>query len=228
MKKILFFIPTLGGGGAEKVLVNLVNNLDRNKYDIMIQTLFNYGVNKQYLDENIKYRYVFKKIFRGNKHLFKLFSPKFLLNHMIKDKYDIIVSYLEGPTTRIVSGCVDKKTKLIAWVHTEMSKLKEFTGSYRSLNEMKKVYEKYDGTVFVADTTMKNFHEFTKIKTKKDWVIRNAIDIPNILENSNKEIQYKELNSIENPIIITIARLAKSKGYDRLLKIHKKLIVKFQ
>ena len=32
---------------------------------------------------------------------------------MIKDKYDIIVSYLEGPTTRIVSGCNDNNTKII-------------------------------------------------------------------------------------------------------------------
>ena len=35
MKKILFFIPTLAHGGAEKVLVNLVNNLDNNKFDII-------------------------------------------------------------------------------------------------------------------------------------------------------------------------------------------------
>mgnify|MGYP001028934345 FL=1 len=33
MKKILFFIPNLMHGGAEKVLVNLVNNLDKNKYN---------------------------------------------------------------------------------------------------------------------------------------------------------------------------------------------------
>ena len=32
--KVLFFIPNLMHGGAEKVLVNLVNNLDKNKYDI--------------------------------------------------------------------------------------------------------------------------------------------------------------------------------------------------
>ena len=31
MKKVLFFIPNLMHGGAEKVLVNLVNNLDKNK-----------------------------------------------------------------------------------------------------------------------------------------------------------------------------------------------------
>lgn len=31
MKSILFLIPTLGGGGAERILVNLVNNLDSSK-----------------------------------------------------------------------------------------------------------------------------------------------------------------------------------------------------
>lgn len=30
-KRILFFITSLDGGGAEKVLVNMVNNLDQSK-----------------------------------------------------------------------------------------------------------------------------------------------------------------------------------------------------
>ena len=79
MKKVLFFIPNLIHGGAEKVLVNLVNNLDKKKYDITLQTIFDVGVNKQYLDKNIKYTFVFKKLFRGSTTIFKLFSPKFLL-----------------------------------------------------------------------------------------------------------------------------------------------------
>ena len=49
MKKILFIIPSLAGGGAEKVLVNMVKHLDRHKYDITVQCLFDVGVNKQYL-----------------------------------------------------------------------------------------------------------------------------------------------------------------------------------
>ena len=36
MKKILFLIHDLGHGGAEKVLVNLVNNMDRTKFDISV------------------------------------------------------------------------------------------------------------------------------------------------------------------------------------------------
>ena len=36
MKKILFLIHDLGQGGAEKVLVNLVNNMDGSKFDITV------------------------------------------------------------------------------------------------------------------------------------------------------------------------------------------------
>ena len=61
MKKLLFTIPTLGGGGAERVLVNLVNNFDKTKYDVTIFTLFDEGINKQYLNFNIKYISFFKK-----------------------------------------------------------------------------------------------------------------------------------------------------------------------
>ena len=43
-KKILFLIPNLAHGGAERVLVNLVNNLDSQKYDVTVQTLFDVGV----------------------------------------------------------------------------------------------------------------------------------------------------------------------------------------
>ena len=68
MKKILFFIPTLSGGGAEKVLVNLVNNMDKNKFSITVMTLFNVGVNIESLKEAIEYKYIFNKMFRGNKY----------------------------------------------------------------------------------------------------------------------------------------------------------------
>ena len=102
MKKILFFIDTLGYGGAEKVLINLVNNLDKSRYDITLMTIFDEGVNKKYLEKNIKYKSIFKKIFRGNVLFFRMFTPEFLYKLFIKDKYDILVSYLEGNTTRIL------------------------------------------------------------------------------------------------------------------------------
>ena len=106
MKKILFLIPTLGHGGAEKVLVNhkdvdvlykflvnLVNNMDKRKFNITVQTLFDEGVNKQFLNHDIEYKSCYKKQFRGNSKYLCLFSPKRLFKKFIKEHYDIIVSY---------------------------------------------------------------------------------------------------------------------------------------
>ena len=194
--------------------------MNQEKYDITVQTLFDVGINKKSLKPNIKYKTIFKKIFRGNIHILKLFSRKFLYERMIKEKYDIIVSYLEGPTTRIVSGCQDKDVKLINWVHTEMKNINEFKKSYRSMKEMKSAYERYDLTVFVAETTKSNFNDLTKFKLKQEAVIRNVIDINEIINKSKQECKIEK----NNITLVTLARLAKSKGYDRLLRIHKRLL----
>ena len=104
-------------GGAEKVLLNLVNNMDHEKFDITVQTLFDVGVNKQFLSDKVHYITCYKKMFRGNTKYFKLFSPEKLYRKYIKDDYDILVAYLEGSCTRIISGCSDKNKVKITWRH---------------------------------------------------------------------------------------------------------------
>ena len=55
--KVLFFIPTLGAGGAERTLVQIVNNIDLSKFQVTVQSLFDYGELKTLLNKNIKYKY---------------------------------------------------------------------------------------------------------------------------------------------------------------------------
>ena len=117
-KKILFLIPNLAHGGAERVLVNLANNLDSQKYDVTVQTLFNVGVNRQYLQPHVHYVPGYKKHIRGTTTLMKLFSPRLLYKFWIKENYDVLISYLEGPTSRIIAGCtifLSTEPKLYLW-----------------------------------------------------------------------------------------------------------------
>ena len=85
--KILFLIHDLGPGGAEKVLVNLVNNMDRSKFDITLLSLFAGGVNERFLKSDIRYRTIFSRTFRGNSHIMKLLSPKQLHKLFIKETF---------------------------------------------------------------------------------------------------------------------------------------------
>ena len=131
MKKILFLIHDLGHGGAEKVLVNLVNNMDPKQFDITVMALFGGGVNAQFLKPHIRYRVVFPRPFRGNSHIMKLLSPKALHKWFIKERYDIEVSYLEGPSARIISGCPHKDTKRLCWIHCTMATPEETALGFR-------------------------------------------------------------------------------------------------
>ena len=223
MSKILFFIPNLMHGGAEKVLINIVNNLDKSKYDITVQTIFDEGINKKYLNKsNIRYKYIFKKLFRGSTTIFKIFSPKFLYKSLIKEEYDIVISYLEGPTARIISGC-PYNSKKICWIHTQFTDESKMIRAFRNKKEALNCYNKFEQIIAVSLMVKKSFIELSKVNLYKVNVIYNTNETDEILKKSKEKI---EDISIDNRYlnIISVGKLTKLKGFDRLLKVHKKLI----
>ena len=56
-EKVLFVMKTLEGGGAEKVLVNILNHLDEAKYEITLLLLKYEGVYLSSLPSHIKVKY---------------------------------------------------------------------------------------------------------------------------------------------------------------------------
>ena len=219
MKKVLFLIHDLGPGGAEKVLVNLVNNLDPQQFDITVMALFGGGVNEQFLKPHIRYITCFKHMIRGNSHLMKLLTPRQLHNWLIKEHYDIEIAYLEGPSTRIISGCPRTDTKKVAWVHCTVTKENAVVG-FRSLAETEKAYGTFDEIICVSENAKRSFAGiFTNIRNVR------------VLYNTNESARIMELASEmpEEPMddsgfrLITMGKLMPVKAYDRLIRIHARL-----
>lgn len=218
-KRILFLIHDLNCGGAERVLVNLVNNLDQKKYDITVQTLFDVGMLRDRLNDNIHYIGGFKKMFRGNVTLSKFFTPKQLCKMLIKDDYDLVVSYLEGQCARILSAYEGKK---IAWIHVEHLSQDAIAKPFKSFDEAKECYSKFDKIACVAKTVESNFNSYFHLDNKTE-VIYNVIDKGAILEKS-KEEQDLIIPNDDCFNIVSVGRLYNNqKGFDRLIKIHYKL-----
>lgn len=58
MKKLLIMNDLVYGGGVEKVMLDIVNNLDKDKYKVTILTP-NYDMDfYNYFDKNIDYLYI--------------------------------------------------------------------------------------------------------------------------------------------------------------------------
>lgn len=222
MIKILFLIHDLCHGGAEKVLVNLVNNLSPEKFDVTVQTLFDVGVHRGKLKPHIHYKTCFHRMIRGNSHFMKLFSPGFLYRALIREEYDIVVSYLEGPPARIVAGC-PYPSKKVCWLHTELNDETAVAAGFRSYQEALQCYQKYDQLVAVSETVKNIFSQSSGIQSDRIQALYNT--------NETDQIQKLEKLPVDDVdfemdvfSVCSVGKITPIKGYDRLARVHKRLM----
>ncbi|PFM78972.1 glycosyl transferase [Bacillus sp. AFS077874] len=78
-KKLLFCIYSLGAGGAEKALINLLNSIDYNYYEVDLQLFENEGVNLKYLPVEVN---LLTPLRDNNKHFGQ--GPEIIKNSLLK------------------------------------------------------------------------------------------------------------------------------------------------
>ncbi len=221
MQKILFLIHDLGQGGAEKVLVNLVNNMDHTKFDVTVMTLFDCGENKQFLHPKVKYKTWCKKMVPGNSHLMKFLPPKYLYKWIVPEGFDIVISYLEGPVTRIISGAPIDGTKVVAWVHCTMNSAKDVAIGFRNYIEAKKAYLRFDMLVFVSQGVQEAFEQVCKVDCPQ-MILYNTNESAAIVQQSKEAVDDGLFQDGEIKLV-GVGKLLKHKGFDRMARIVKRL-----
>lgn len=218
MIKILFLIHDLGHGGAEKVLVNLVNNMDPEQFDITVEVLFGGGVNEQFLKPHVRLRVIYPRSIPGNSHMMKLLSPEQLHRMYVREHYDVEVAYLEGPSARIISGCTDHTTKKVAWIHCTMGSEKGFASGFRSFSEAKACYSRFDSGVFVSRGVMDAFRKYGSMGRMQ--VVYNTNESDVILKKASEDAELPGAGFRW----CAMGKLVELKGFDRMLRIQKKLV----
>ena len=228
MKHILFFIESLSGGGAEKVLVTLLKYLDYSKYQVTLMPLLDTGVLKNEVDlSKLDYCPIIHKANtqweqKLSKIKYKLiyhFLPCWLANRWIipRKGIDLYIAFTEGFSTKLLSFTPKKK---IAWVHADL-KTDPWTQKmhiYRSLEEEKAAYQSYDQVVCVSkavEQVMKDLYSLHQTTT-----IYNPIDTDVILHGAKQPFNITPSSSFK---IVTVGRLVQQKGFDRLIRIVGKL-----
>ena len=219
-KKVLFLIHDLGQGGAEKVLVNLVNNMDPEQFDITVMPVFGGGVNQQFLAPHIRCRPIHRLMLRGNSHMMKLLTPRQLHKLYVKEHYDIEVAYMEGPASRVISGCADPATKLVTWIHVQQGDMRGLSYSFRSEAEAQACYNRFDQAICVSEYVM---GDFTGILNYPNpcRVLYNTVESAQILTRSREDaLKIKTDDTIK---LVAVGSLKQSKGYNRMLRCIRRL-----
>ena len=223
MKKILFGITSLTLGGAERVLVDLANRI-KDDYAVSVLTVYANGDLESQLDESIEVKSIFPKRFEeySKLEIFKN-SRQLMKKEQLPGGYDLYVSFLEGPMTRLFAKDNNTDAKKIVWVHNDISKV--FGNGYKAKLKLKndlKAYEKYDEIIFVSDENLEDFKQtYPQIDNKKLKVIRNYIDYKKVLEKAEQEIDDAVTDKVS---LVSVCRLVDQKALDRFAAVHRRLL----
>lgn len=223
MKKYLFIDGPLGGGGAERVLIDILRNFDYSRFSVDLCLLCPGGPLEKEIPEQVKVTYLWPAYtlgFRLANHLSRDLGWDFLLKRRLRkkleDRYDVVISFLEGMPLKlhVLSGLHGRH---YSWVHCDLFKFPYEASQFRKGEELK-MYNQMDAVICVAKDTEKSFHKrFPTLQTTTQ-VIHNPIDFKKIVRMADEE-------TIENKrfTVVVVGRLTPPKKIDRVVQLAARL-----
>jgi glycosyltransferase involved in cell wall biosynthesis len=209
MKKILFILPNCAGGGAEKVILQLLQNLDRNKFQLELALLRYTGEFIAKIPEDVKV--IDLKINHLRHSIFKLIK-------IIKtEQPDIVLATITELNIVICMLAFFIKAKIIIREATIVS---SSTISRLIQTVYKYFIRNADLIVALSEDMKEDLIKNFSINPSKIKLINNPVNIKLIQKQSEEAIEP----FFENKrLLVSIGRLSYEKGFDLLIESFSKI-----
>lgn len=228
--KVLFRHRSMEMGGVEKVILSMLNNLSRDKFELTICLNMNQGELRNEFPSHIKSVYLTKgkEDFSKNPlirivqlairriRLTRAQKDPSIADRLLKDTFDVEIATTNAVYKTVLNSS-NKKSKKIAWLHSDLT-LPSFD-PYREdiFNSMKQ----FDFIIYGSQQCKDILEEkYPDIQFPPGKVILNAIPFEEIKQRSKAFMPEFE----DVPTFVSVGRLDVRKGYRTLLEAHHKLM----
>src|SRR5579864_107884 len=208
-KRLLFLIPSMGGGGAERVFSILLRHLDRNRFEPHLAVLRGAGPRTQDIPEDVavhelaasRARYSVSAIVR----LIRKIKPDIVLSTHVRLNLALVVS---KPMLPVGIRLLLRETIPPSTVSVNKFLLVLWHLLYRPL------YSRADKVVCLSDSMLEEIAVEFRMPRDKLVRIYNPVDVERV-----RELAEAAPNpySGPGPQLVAVGRLARQKGYDLLL-----------
>lgn len=223
MKKILFSIGSLQLGGAETVLVDILNKISK-EFDIDLLLIDNTGPLLEKLNSNINvkslvdsknnnnlFTKIYKSLIYRGLYKYPLYC-KYIYNKVLNKDYDVEVGFLSGVPCEIIKRSPNLNSKKYMWIHCEVKK-----DDIDTYNEYKRIYNSFDKLIGVSEMSINTFIDTFPDSKDKVELIYNYVDIDKIINKSKEKVNDAYLTNKIN--FISVGRVVNEKAYDRIIDL---------
>ena len=224
-RNILFLIPSLRGGGAERTLINLLKKLDYERFDVDLIVVSKTGPYVQEVPSDVNTTYFFKNNFivRCLAYLHREYGIDWFFKKKMEkstEEYYVGISFIDSNFTDLLFLKENLKRR-VAIIHSSYLTHDNYERFYKHADFRNKLnskrYSNLDGIYFVSHESKDEFLELFDEQPNMG-VIPNLIDREAILAKSNIKYKHKRFEMFT---FCAVGSLIPIKGFDRLIRAAK-------
>lgn len=229
--KLLFIHHKLVCGGAEQALYDLINLLDKEKFEIILFLDTTGGEWEE------KFQSLGIRIETEESCQRKSKNPVVKINNWVKRKriaqckenngrglldicypkehFDIIIAYHSHWKQQ---KCFRKNSRTVKYIHGDVATLLGYRTYIQSTMD---IIPEFDCCICVSEASRQSFMEMTGRK-ENVYTLYNPLDSDHVRTLAEDKVDLPE----DGPVICAVGRLSPEKGFDRLIRIHRNLLDK--